>query len=83
MMESSTGDYVVLNVGKYGIMPSDSNLNTSTAASMSQGFIDKVKQKFTRSSGSEKNLTNKHHAMDGGTGTIHIHVLYIYIHVFW
>lgn len=66
MMEASTSDYIVLNVGKYGVMPPDGNLSSPTGATMSHGILEKVKSKFSR--GSDKNLSSKHSGVESGTG---------------
>ena len=65
MIESS-GDFVVLNVGKYGVMPTDSISNTSSnsGGTINLSLFEKAKQKLSR--GGEKGLTK--HSMDNGTG---------------
>ncbi|KAF6033024.1 hypothetical protein EB796_008666 [Bugula neritina] len=67
MIEGS-GDYIVLHVGKYGVMPADNNSPPSINGSNS--LIEKVKNKFRNS---DKNLSSKQHqpnvSADTGTGT--------------
>jgi len=66
MIEGS-GDYIVLHVGKYGVMPADNNSPPSINGSNS--LIEKVKNKFRNS---DKNLSSKQHqpnvSADTGTG---------------
>ena len=65
MLEPSSGDYVVMNVGKYGLVSSDTH-HSSSEANLSNGLIDKVKSKFSR--GNEKNISSKQHGIENGTG---------------
>lgn len=57
MIESS-GESVVLNVGKYGVMPTDSVSNTSSnnGGTINQGLFERFKSKLK---GSEKNGTGE------------------------
>ena len=67
MMDNSTTDYVVLNVGKYGVVPQDSSPSSPSGGSINHGILDKVRSKFVRGGGSEKNISNKH-GVESGAG---------------